>query len=191
MDIIFFDLETQYLFSELGMNDYIKDPSKLKIAIAGIKTNSETLFFDESKVIELLDYLKKADLIVGHNLLGFDYNVLQHYFKENIKVLLKSKTFDIMFELQKLTGCKIALNNLGDKNIGLIKNCNTLEIPKMWREGKHEEVQNYLLNDLIMTEKIFNYGKNFGKFKYTHKNYNEIIGEKEVNVPNWGIITIN
>lgn len=181
MNVIIFDLETQYLFKELGMLDFnSRDPTKLKLSVAGILTNGKSLFFNENQIAELMEYLKKADLIVGHNLLRFDYLVLQPYVDEDVIKLLANKTFDMMLELEKTTGCWIPLDDLGKRNIGMIKNMDTLKIPKMWREGKHEEVKNYLINDLKMTEAIFNHGKQAGKFKYEHKEYGESLGEKEV-----------
>ncbi len=183
MNIIFFDLETQFLFQELGMKDYqSRDPTKLKLAIAGILSNKRHELFQENQAQELLENLIKADLIVGHNLLRFDYLVLQPYTEENIVKILKPKTFDMMLELEKLTRCWVSLDDLGKRNLGIGKTIDTMKIPKMWRDGKHQEVKEYLLNDLRMTEGIFNHGKSVKKFKYEHKEYGESYGEREVRV---------
>lgn len=177
-DIAFFDLETKYLYQELET----KDPTKLKLAVAGILSNKEHLFFEEGQVQELFKTLNQADLIVGHNLLRFDYLVLQPYFKQNIIKTLQNKTFDTMLELDKLTSCWTSLDDLCKRNLGITKTVDTLKIPKMWREGKHQEVKDYLLNDLKMTEAVFNHGRNVGKFKYDHKEYGKSFGEREVSV---------
>ncbi len=183
MNIIFFDLETQFLFQELGMiNPRDKDPSKLKLAVAGVLNNNDHLFFHENQVSELLKFLKGADLIVGHNILRFDYLVLQPYIKENIVKMLTNKTFDIMLELEKVTKCWSSLDDLCKRNVDMSKINNTLDIPKMWRNGEHEKVKSYLLNDLKMTEAIFNHVKQKGKLKYEHKEYGKNLGEREVNV---------
>lgn len=178
MIITFFDLESQRLFQEVGS----RDPMKLGLAIAGILSNKKHEFFQENQVQELLKTLIKADLIVGHNLLGFDYLVLQPYTEKNILELLKPKTFDMMLELEKLTGRWISLDDLGKRNLGMAKTIDTLKVPKMWRDGKHQEVKDYLLNDLLMTEAIFNHGKDIKKFKYEHKEYGKSLGEREVSV---------
>ena len=183
MDIAYFDLETQYLFQELGMIDYrSRDPTKLKLAVAGILFNKEQLFFEEGQAQELFKTLNQADLIVGHNLLGFDYLVIQPYINQNIIKTLKNKTFDTMLELEKLTQCWTSLDDLCKRNLGMTKIIDTLRIPKMWRDGKHQEVKDYLLNDLRMTEAIFMHGKKVGKFKYEHKDYGKSLGEREINV---------
>lgn len=76
MKTVFFDLETQYTFQELGMDKQNRDPTKLKLAVAGTLYNKEHMFFEEGQTQELFDILNQADLIVGHNLLRFDYLVL-------------------------------------------------------------------------------------------------------------------
>ncbi len=183
MNIIFFDLETQYLFQELGMKDHqSRDPAKLKLAVAGLLANKQPFFFEENQVKELLKALNQADLIVGHNLFGFDYLVLQSYFQQDIIKTLQNKTFDIMRELDKATGCWISLDDLCKRNTGWTKNIDTMKIPKLWRDGQHQEVKDYLLNDLKMTEAIFNHAKKVKSLKYEHKEYGKSLGEKEVRV---------
>lgn len=161
---------------------YDRDPTKLKLAVAGILTDKKYFFFHENETKELFKTLSRADKIVGHNLLRFDYLVLKPYFDFDIVEALQAKTFDIMLELDKKTGCWIGLDDLSKKNLGMIKTINPLKIPKMWRDGKHDEVREYLLNDLRMTEGIFNHGKKFGKLKYEHKEYGESMGVREVSV---------
>jgi DEAD/DEAH box helicase domain-containing protein len=178
MSIVFFDLETQHLYQELGT----KDSTKLKLAVAGILSNKEHLFFEEDQVQDLFKNLTQADLIVGHNILRFDYSVLKPYIKQDIVKTLQNKTFDTMLELEKVTRCWTSLDDLAKRNLGMAKSVDTLKIPEMWRNGKHQEVKDYLLNDLKMTEAVFNHGKNVGKFKYEHKNYGKSLGEREVSV---------
>lgn len=177
---MFFDLETQYLFSDFNT----QDPSKLKVAVAGILKNNHHKFFHEEQVKELIIELKNADLIVGHNLLNFDYNVLRPYTNENLIEKLYPKTFDMIQDLKKITGCLIGLDDLCKRNVGMSKTIDSKKIPKMWRDGKHQEVRDYLLNDLKMTKEIYEYGTKHKKLKYEHKEYGESFGEREAKV-NW------
>ena len=184
-NIIFFDLETQNTFEELGMNSFnSKNPSKLKVAIAGIlfdNTNNH-MFFGESNIQTLLTTLNKADLIIGHNLFRFDYPVLQKYTDTPINSFY-NKTFDTMFELEQYTnGCWTSLDDLCRLNLGEGKPHSGALIPQLWRNHQFKEVEKYLLNDLMKTKDIYYYIKNNKKVKYTHKNYGEIIGEREVKV---------
>ena len=115
MEPTFFDLETQYLFDDVGG----RYPERLKLAIAGTLENGQVQLFLEHQVQELFEVLSQAQLIVGHNLFGFDYLVLQPYLEHNVKKTLKVKTFDIMVEIDKVAGCWTSLDDLGKRNIGM------------------------------------------------------------------------
>lgn len=181
MNAVFFDVETQYTFQEVGMSNWKnQDPRRLKLAVSGILLNNKHTLFQEDRINELLSELVKADLIVGHNLLRFDYLVLQPYIQQDVVKLLQPKTFDMFHELTKLTGCWISLDDLARRNLGMRKTADGIKIPKMWRDGHREEVMEYLLNDLKITQAVFNHGKKVGKLKYDHKEYGESLGEREV-----------
>ncbi|MBI2176322.1 hypothetical protein HYU40_03140 [Candidatus Woesearchaeota archaeon] len=181
MNTVFFDLETQYTFQELGMIDWeSRDPRRLKLAVAGILLNNKPTLFHEDHANKLLSELAKADLIVGHNLLRFDYLALQPYIQQDVVELLQPKTFDMFHDLKKLTGCWISLDDLARRNLGMGKTADGIKIPKMWRDGHREEVMEYLLNDLKITQAVFNHGKKVGKLKYDHKEYGKSLGEREV-----------
>lgn len=185
MNEVYFDLETQYTFGEIGMNNYRdRDPKKLKIAVAGTLSKNNHTFFEENQVEKLIEILNDADLIVGHNLFGFDYIVIQPYIDKGIIENLYPKTFDTMLELNKITGCYTSLDDLCKRNLGISKNEDSIKIPGMWRNGEFDRVKKYLLNDLRMTEALYNHGKNKKKIKYEHKEYGESYGEREI-IVNW------
>jgi len=184
-DIVFFDTESQYAFGENG----IKTPSKLKVAVAGILTNNKVTLFEENQTEELFDLLCEAKLIVGHNLFGFDYQLIQPYIDQDVFGILgkKGKTIDMMFELAQILGRRvrwIKLDELASRNIGMSKTHDGKDISKMWREGKHDEVKAYLINDLKMTEAVYNHALKNKKLKYMHSEFNISFGEREVAV-NW------
>lgn len=163
----FFDLETQNTFQELGMkNRSSRDPKKLKLAIAGILINKKCMFFEEKHVAELFKMLDQVNLIVGHNLIGFDYLVLQQYSNQDVVKKYKKKTFDIMLEFAKKAYVWVPLDELCRRNLGMEKTLSAIEIPKLWRNGNLQEVKKYLRNDLKMIEAIYNYAKENKKLRY-------------------------
>ena len=192
----FFDLETQYLFRELDPKwDYRRWEEKelirnelvrkMGLAVAGLIVDDDsTRFYTEENVEELIGQLESVDMIVGHNLLEFDYIVLDPYVGQEVIKRFEKKTFDIIQELRKVTGILISLDDLGKRNLGTQKLCDTLKIPEMWRNGKHDDVKKYLETDLKITKGIYYHGKTKGKIKYTHKEYGEIKGIRTVKV-NW------
>ncbi len=168
-DMVFFDLETQYLIQEFegGWNN-IKNYGKVKLAIAGIKSGEEYKFFEENQINELFNYLTSGEpkKIVGYNLINFDYEVLRPYVLKDSIELLIPRTFDMWYELYKLTGHKIALDDLARTNLKIGKNEDSMKIPEMWRDGEYLKVKNYLMNDLKITELVYNYGRDNGIFRY-------------------------
>jgi hypothetical protein len=190
----FFDLETQYLFEDVEprwkmMSWREKEEKreelskKLRLAVAGFMGHKgDVKIFTEENIGELFNALGSSDLIVGHNLLRFDYLVLSLYSDMDVVENFQEKTFDIMKELEKITGILTSLDDLGQLNLGIRKSENSIKIPKMWRDGEHDRVIEYLRKDLEITKGIYDYGKTRGEIRYTHKEYGEIKGVRTVKV---------
>jgi DEAD/DEAH box helicase domain-containing protein len=150
---------------------------KLKLAVAGFMDHEGNVkIFTEENIEELFDALESSDLIVGHNLLRFDYLVLSSYSGVDVVENFQEKTFDTMKKLEEVTGIWTSLDDLGQLNLGIKKSEDPLKIPKMWREGEHDRVIEYLRTDLEITKRIYDWGKSRGELKYTHKEYGEIKG---------------
>ncbi|KAF5436849.1 DEAD/DEAH box helicase domain-containing protein [Candidatus Methanophagaceae archaeon] len=193
--VVFFDLETQWLFQDINsqqkpLSGYGKARNRdsmakeLKLAVAGLMDHEgHVKFFTEDDIEALFNALESVDVIVGHNLLRFDYIVLSPYYS-GVDVVKKfqGKTFDIMKELEKVTGIWTSLGDLGQLNLGFTKSEDTLKIPAMWRGGEHDRVKEYLRTDLELTKGIYEYGKTKGKLRYTHKDYGKIKGIRTVSV---------
>ena len=191
----FFDLETQYLFEDIEPRwkqmrgkgkSRVRDTvtKKLRLAVAGLMDHEGAVkIFTEDNIEELFNALNSVDLIIGHNLLRFDYIVLSTYCSGVDAVeKFREKTFDTLQELEKVTGIWTGLDDLGHLNLGIHKSENTLKIPEMWRCGKHDEVKAYLRTDLEITKGIYDCGKTRGELKYTHKEYGKIKGVRTVKV---------
>lgn len=178
MEITYFDLETQHLFEELGMTDENAAPSKLKMALGGTLRNSVFDFYEESEVKKLIEQLKNAELIVGFNVLNFDYAVLSAY-DPDVRKMLSSKTFDMWQNLKDITGCMISLESLCMLNLGVEpKPICGKDIPRLWREGKKEDVRTHLIGDLGWTEELYLHGKREKRLVYDHKEYDRTQGKR-------------
>ncbi|MBA7708798.1 hypothetical protein ES703_117702 [subsurface metagenome] len=193
----YFDLETQFLFSDIDSNwnemTWTEKQStrgrltkQLKIAIAGLSMNNmnneDVVFFEEYEVDLLKSYLLSLDIVVGHNLIAFDYVVLRRYFSKDIIEKLKNKTIDTFQCIREKTGDWTKLDDLGKMNLGLEKLEDSIEIPGLWRAGKHQRVKEHLERDILIVKKIYNLGKETGELKYIHKDYGKIIGEDVVHI---------
>ena len=163
--ICFFDLETKKLFYEVGGRYPISNTEKLGLAIAGIIIDGNLIFFTENDIENLFEIFESADLIVGYNILEFDYRVLNPYANYNVQSKFKHKTMDMMLHIENLVKRKLPLDSLARHTLGTSKTHNPMDIPIMWRNGKHQEVKYYLKNDLEILKNLYLYGKKHGFVK--------------------------
>ena len=195
--ILFFDIETKQLFRDIVPEwESLKSTERkklypmmlkeIKMAIAGVLTfdNKEDFpkydYYTELDIEQLKKKLGECDIIIGHNLLHFDYRVVEKYLTADFMKKLGVKTIDTFALLNKRTEEYIGLNDLGKLNLGITKTKNTLLIPKLWKEGRHSEVKEYLRRDLELTAGIFCYVLKFGQLIYPHKRYGKFIEDRTV-----------
>jgi DEAD/DEAH box helicase domain-containing protein len=167
MSIGYFDIETQYLFAEVGGRSGLE---KLRLSIAGLIIDDEPCrFFEEEDASELLEVLSGLDLIVGHNLLRFDYPVLTPYDDDRRLAKLVPKTLDTWAYIYSRTGEMVSLNNLAGNNVGFTKSGYGGDMPRLWREGKKDEVKEYNRHDVELTKGVYLHGAQKGYVWYTSK----------------------
>jgi len=160
MKICYFDLETQRLFSEVGGRYPEKNAEKLGLSVAGVITNDESIeFFTENEVKELLELLRSADLVIGHNIMRFDYLVLNPYTDFDVPSTLQPNTIDTMLEIDKRVKRFLGLDALVRHTLGVTKTGNAMDMPRLWKEGKHDEVKSYCKNDIEILKKFYLHGK--------------------------------
>jgi len=175
MNIGFLDLETQYLFNEVGGRCQ-ENCEKLKVSMAGLAINSEPVeIFKEDEIKDLLQVLDKLGLIVGYNLLEFDYFVLTHYHKKAYEKY-SPKTLDIMFEIEKEIKRRISLDALAQVNLGIKKKLDGYEMPRLWRSGNYAAVIEHCRKDVEITRKLYRFGKSKNKLRYFDKDSGNIKG---------------
>jgi DEAD/DEAH box helicase domain-containing protein len=152
--VLFLDIETQRSAEEVGgwHNKHL-----MRLAAAVVYDSREGAFsvYEEERVHELIDTLKKADLIVGFNIADFDYNVLKGYSSFRFAEL---PTFDILGEISRHLGYRLSLNHLAHKTLNVEKSADGLQSLKWFKEGKMEEVIAYCKKDVEITKDLFLFG---------------------------------
>jgi DEAD/DEAH box helicase domain-containing protein len=152
--VIFFDLETQRSAEEVGgwQNAHL-----MRLAVAVLYDSREKRFehFKEGDVHRLLARLREADLVVGFNLLRFDYAVLRGYAREPLDDL---PTFDLLLDLHQKLGYRLSLGHLAEQTLGASKSADGLDSLRWWREGKIDQVADYCERDVEITRRLFEHG---------------------------------
>jgi DEAD/DEAH box helicase domain-containing protein len=164
---VFFDIETQNTFQEVG-GHY---PDRLKISVAVTYNTDDQAFhrYAEGDVAELVEELLETNLVVGYNLYGFDYPVLQQY---TDTVELKTlPTVDMMVELQKRLGFRPKLDSVATATLKVGKSADGLQAVRWWRQGRVEEIFKYCKQDVDVTRRVYEFGKQHRYVQYYDRSY--------------------
>ena len=163
-----FDLETLFLPEEAQGTP----PASQRLAVACLLIEGEQpRFFEEKDAFELLKQLARKDLlIIGHNIIKFDYEVLRPYWPEGVVEELAPRTFDTMLELARYTRKWHGLSDLAWLNFGEKKLENSKEAPSLWRSGERERVKKYCAHDAWLALRLYKLGTPFGKIRVPHGN---------------------
>ena len=161
--ILYFDLETQKSADDVGGWDKIHD---MKLAVGVVWDGLEQKFFSylESEASQLVEKLKTADLVVGFNVVKFDYGVLQPYADFDLHEIT---TFDILVDVKKILKHRLILNHLAENTLDVKKNADGLISLEWYKEGKIDKVIEYCKQDVEITRNLFLYGESHGYIKYS------------------------
>lgn len=168
---IVLDLETQHSFQEIG-----NDPRKLKVSVVGIfeYATNQYLAFRDSELTELFPKLEKASLLVGFNINKFDLPVLSPYY---VGKTSQFKTLDMLDEVEKVLGFRVALDDLARATLGLKKSGHGFLAIDYFRNGQWDKLIDYCLHDVKITRELYEYGLKNGKLFF-----NDFRGKKEIAV---------
>ncbi|MBZ5534820.1 MAG: ribonuclease H-like domain-containing protein [Acidobacteriia bacterium] len=156
--LVCFDVETQNSFDDVGGRSNF---DKLRISVAVLYDESLDQYFvyNEAEASQLVDHLFTADLVVGYNLLGFDYAVLQPY---SNRKLGKLPTLDLMRELEKKLGFRVKLDSVANATLGARKSGHGLQAIEWFRAGEIEKLTRYCQDDVKLTYDLFRFGATQG-----------------------------
>ena len=167
INIVYFDLETQRTFDQVGGRGNLK---KLGLAAAVTYNTARSAFhrYTEGRVNALIEELKSADLVVGYNVLEFDYAVLSAYTDEPLQRLA---TTDMMEHLARRLGFRLSLESIATATLGTGKVSDGLQAVRWYRQGLIDKVLDYCQKDVEITKKLHEYGQQFKVVYYWDKQY--------------------
>jgi len=150
---IVLDIETQNTFQEVGS----RDCSLLKISLLVAffyKTNEYRVYF-EKDLPKLWNELKFCTRVIGYNLNGFDYHVLNNYAPFD---LFSLPTLDIMDDVYKKLGYRIKLDSIAQGSLGAGKSGDGLDAVKYWKNKELDKLADYCKQDVKVTKEIYEFG---------------------------------
>jgi DEAD/DEAH box helicase domain-containing protein len=164
-NIVYFDLETQKSADEVGGWSNISRMG-MSVGVTFGTACGEYRIYPESRVNELLTDLQRADLVVGFNVLRFDYEVLHGYTPLD---LTQIPTLDMMVDLQNRLQHRLSLDSIATATFGAEKTADGLQAIRWFKDGKLLEIAEYCCYDVKLTRLVHEYGAKHRQLHYSNR----------------------
>lgn len=154
-DIVYLDLETQRTANDAGGWNR-KGNMRMSIGVTYSTKTGRYKVFSEARVYELIERLRRADLVVGFNVLNFDYHVLMGY--TVLDLCSELHTADLMLDMEQRLGHRLGLDTIANATLGVQKTAAGLDAIRWWREGRLLDIAEYCCFDVKVTRLIHEHG---------------------------------
>lgn len=153
-NIVYFDLETQRSAEEVGGWNNINRMG-LSVGVTYSTARGDYKIYGERQINDLLTELQRADLVVGFNILRFDYEVLHGYTPFDLTQL---PTLDMLVDLQNTLQHRLSLDSIATATFGVEKTAEGLQAIQWYKQGKLLEIAEYCCYDVKITKLVHEYG---------------------------------
>jgi DEAD/DEAH box helicase domain-containing protein len=159
---IVLDLETQKEFAEVGGRG---KNHLLKVSVCGIYDYSADKYsiYEEGELTKLAPLLQTADLIIGFNIIDFDFEVLQPYLNFDLN---ETPCYDLLQEVDKVLGHRINLQSIAQGTLGTGKSGNGKEAILYYKNKRFDLLKKYCLDDVKITKQLYDYALKNQKLLY-------------------------
>jgi DEAD/DEAH box helicase domain-containing protein len=154
-DIVYFDLETQRTANDAG-GWARKGDMQMSVGVIFSTATGRYEVFGEAQVHRLIERLRRADLVIGYNVLNFDYQVLMGY--TILDLVAELPTADLMADMEKRLGHRLGLDAIAHATLGIQKTAVGLDAIRWWREGRIMEIAEYCCFDVKVTRLVHEHG---------------------------------
>lgn len=122
--------------------------------------------YEQHRLSELFTLLRKADLVVGFNILRFDYAVLQPFAPYPLHQL---PTLDLLQEVKNRLSYRLSLDNLAQATLDAPKSADGLQALTWWKEGNMTDLTAYCRKDVALTRDLFRFAVQQGYLLFRNK----------------------
>lgn len=169
MNIVYFDLETRRTANDVGGWDK-KGDMGISVAVTFSTARRDYAIYLQDEAAELAEELVRADLVVGYNILHFDYDVLMAHTPHDLHY--NTRSLDMLAEIEKATGGRPGLDAMAKTNLGIGKTAEGLDAIRWYREGRFGEIARYCCHDVKTTRLLHEHGAREGQLIVPDRNGN-------------------
>ena len=168
MNIVYFDLETQKTFDEVGGRNNMA-ALKLACGVTWSTARNEFAVYWEIDAAALVAELKAADRVIGFNIVNFDYEVLKPYAPTDAYAFRAFRTTDMLADIFRTLGFRLSLDSLAKACLGATKTADGLQSVAWFRAGELDKVAEYCKSDVDITRRVYEFGRDNGFVHYYSK----------------------
>ena len=174
LNIVYFDLETKRSAAEVG-GWHRADLMGMSLGVTYSTKDEAYHIYTEDQAEDLINEMRQADLVVGFNHIGFDYQVLQPFTFWTIADV--TKNLDICLDLGKKLGHRVNLDSFARPTLGgLSKTAKGTDALRWWRDYEKSgnvqammDIAKYCCYDVKVTMELYLFGAREGYVLYENK----------------------
>ena len=160
------DVETRRSAAECGGWNRA---DRMGVSVAVLYDSADDSFtpYAQEEIPEMTRRLAEMDLVVGFNILRFDYAVLApHAPGFDFRAL---PTLDILAKVHERLSYRLSLDSLASSTLGAKKSADGLMALQWWKEGAIDKITHYCRMDVELTRDLYRYGRDNGHLLFTNK----------------------
>jgi len=170
------DLETRRSAQEVG-GWHRADLMGVSCVVVYDSASGDFRDYLQEDVPRLVGDLVEFDLVVGFNILRFDYAVLSGLSRFDFSGL---PTLDLLGSIHEFLGYRLSLDHLARETLGAAKSASGMQALAWWKEGRIADIIAYCRQDVAVTRDLYLFGLRYGHLIFRNK------AEKTVRLPvNW------
>jgi len=164
------DIETRRSAKEVGGWNKAE---KMGVSCAILYDSKSDIYLEylQEDIDTLCNDLQKYDLIIGFNIIKFDYKVLSGLSDFNFFSL---PTLDILIKVHERLGYRLSLDHLATQTLDSRKSADGLTALKWWKQGKMDKIIEYCKQDVRVTRDLYLYGKENQFLVFKNKADNQV-----------------
>jgi DEAD/DEAH box helicase domain-containing protein len=164
---LFFDLETQKTFDDVGGRHNTRQLG-LSVGVTYSTADQDYHVYTEDQVNDLVHDLSQADLVVGFNVLRFDYEVLRAY---SDYPFTQIPTVDMLDHVYRALGFRISLDSLASATLSAKKSADGLAAVRWYKAGQIDKIVRYCKQDVKVTKELYEFGQKNGYVQFLDRSY--------------------
>ncbi len=124
------------------------------------------IVYHQETIPALVSHLKQLDLVIGFNIIRFDYKVLSGLSDFNFHHL---PTLDLLMKVHQRLGYRLSLDRLAKETLNAEKSADGLQALKWWQQGRMDLIEAYCTQDVRVTRDLYLFGMENGYLIFKNK----------------------